>query len=1459
MRRHVSSLFLLFLVICSKFVGTQGISPITGSTPCISPLRQSSEQNCFAGKAGNVCKWQSNGCVYNTATSLGYQKFPLEAATATLFTAVWSAFQPDFWITYVLYLQAERFAAVTDVNLNDPNGLLSAVEKMIVNLEILLNEDEYFVILDGIRVGTIAGRDVIFSALEFIRSFIFVFNKGQFPPAYQQFQTVMYKIITFVENAVAIFVNEGFEVLVEMGQIAMDFAQIVLDPAHALTYLQDILVQIEKIVSSALQAFKTFILSIPGLDQMCKWINELIGFINTIIGGLINDVIIPIINFVLGVVHTLEKFFQDAFSAVEHGLQDAIHFVESFFQNVIGAVESVIHTVIGGIEGIFHDIVGAYNGFVGFVNNLWNNIINPIRDVINAIDYFFGRRRLLGIDDYLSQDGDLTPLDVTDAFIHEALQYGSRNDLIKLTAVAKKLVDHLDPDGNKRPIASESVEVKMRKLLQVPTINADTSNGANFGSSAAPTANIPPPSPAIDNGESPMQNLLVPFHIPSIQCSLLAPTPMIPIEPTPCVYDSDCVSSTSYCKLDSNQECIDPTWLYGAQSGGFNLNDLWEKPCPCTALSPQSSFCNVAAGFCQAGISPFGDPLATCPANGINAFVDSTPFFNAMCFIVPAYKCASGIFSDGFPRTDAQVLSCVQDLVNAQQLSGPHLCRDFCSPSVFNIDNHLVQITLPASQQTICACAIGWSVGGNQPLPGVANAVIAQTGMVGGRRMVLQNDSFSSLPVVPVQTSYYDDDWFLDQGGASASPWMHGLTLFGSYSPNVTLMSTTCFNNTQCEHAAAICDTSTGVTACASCPMRNFYGDSGHSCMAAKCSCDPVPSNPLAVNFSRIVWKGTSDCAMIGQAYGKLNTLSALQYVALRNCAHKHFVGALVGKALGMPTLSPRIMYDSSEQLRAAGHIGVGLLIGSLLTNFDDNKMFEAFNVLRIDPGMAIPAAKIAQASVQKIYDLVPRTRSIAHKVGRIWIRTAIAYQVMPSNREILQTTRIIKNATVYFVSSPLYKAGVNKMRTVYEEVQTFRTDIETRIEANGGMRRLRSGSGLVGLNCPILATAITDIVIAGNTMANDMKNNVPRAVCRFLHPGGDWHTCQPPSWQLPLLNPPPPPSPPHTLIIAAPPPPTTTQTVTGGNFRQNTVSKYVFIAIQKLTGYDIRKLVIDKLSYAFDNAPALTVAQKQTASVIKKIQCQFESSVQCRTQSHDLLYNTFYLAFEILLVYTVMKILKMGSLVPVVSSFLLLGFVPRVLNMTYNLQFACSISYAPTIPVCFVSEIQDLVYRVLPRHLPWPSPLVNNHGRVTTLEPIITGKPLQFTYLTVKDVQNCAAYGFGDGVTEVIYWVDYWIPGWQKYFSTATVDTFLGFSPVQQFNYYANKPIHTNIYRQCAILYAFNVIPVVLAFGVLVFFTIALFHLLILFTRYILMFLRYIYEALAEAYIETRDAPDDE
>jgi len=185
---------------------------------------------------GEHCQWMGSaggGCQVNSNTHLAFQTYPLEAAFVTLIVAVADNFL--FYPQYLAYLNAQRMASAftfTDFS-------VAGVAEMIGNVFTNMAEDQYFVILTGVRLGTMAIRDNIVALVEFIRAFIYVLSRGVLPQQFVTFEKVMSELINFAEvrvlwfthtasshclrsstqALVALLVNEGFTMLMQFGYI----------------------------------------------------------------------------------------------------------------------------------------------------------------------------------------------------------------------------------------------------------------------------------------------------------------------------------------------------------------------------------------------------------------------------------------------------------------------------------------------------------------------------------------------------------------------------------------------------------------------------------------------------------------------------------------------------------------------------------------------------------------------------------------------------------------------------------------------------------------------------------------------------------------------------------------------------------------------------------------------------------------------------------------------------------------------------------------------------------------------------------------------------------------------------------------------------------------------------------------------------------------------------------------
>lgn len=98
-------------------------------------------------------------------------------------------------------------------------------------------------------------------------------------------------------------------------------------------------------------------------------------------------------------------------------------------------------------------------------------------------------------------------------------------------------------------------------------------------------------------------------------------------------------------------------------------------------------------------------------------------------------------------------------------------------------------------------------------------------------------------------------------------------------------------------------------------------------------------------------------------------------------------------------------------------------------------------------------------------------------------------------------------------------------------------------------------------------------------------------------------------------------------------------------------------------------------------------------------------------------------------------------------------------------------------------------------------------------------------------------------GWTEFVYGLQFFFPKFQTYLFGGLAST----------NYFLNKPVDSDVYKQCAALYSFNAFPVVLLMFLFVFFAIAALHLSFTFAFYILAAIMNTLRALGYLYADAR------
>lgn len=151
-------------------------------------------ESCAA--LGENCEWmgaKGGGCYVDTHTHLAYQRYPLETAFVTLLVAISN--NMIFWPQYLAFIHAQRLAnafTLTDLS-------VSGITTMLENIFVTMQEDQYFVILSAVRLGTLAIRDNIIAFVTFLRSFIFVLSRGVLPSQFKSFELAMEELVEFAE------------------------------------------------------------------------------------------------------------------------------------------------------------------------------------------------------------------------------------------------------------------------------------------------------------------------------------------------------------------------------------------------------------------------------------------------------------------------------------------------------------------------------------------------------------------------------------------------------------------------------------------------------------------------------------------------------------------------------------------------------------------------------------------------------------------------------------------------------------------------------------------------------------------------------------------------------------------------------------------------------------------------------------------------------------------------------------------------------------------------------------------------------------------------------------------------------------------------------------------------------------------------------------------------------------
>jgi hypothetical protein len=227
---------------------------------------------------------------------------------------------------------------------------------------------------------------------------------------------------------------------------------------------------------------------------------------------------------------------------------------------------------------------------------------------------------------------------------------------------------------------------------------------------------------------------------------------------------------------------------------------------------------------------------------------------------------------------------------------------------------------------------------------------------------------------------------------------------------------------------------------------------------------------------------------------------------------------------------------------------------------------------------------------------------------------------------------------------------------------------------------------------------------------------------------------------------------------------------------------------VHKASGYNLQQVLDDFAHQALDLVSTPAKLSELENKVSQSLRCGYHTSVQCLNNPGRLPSEIAIYAVQAVALITGLRIIKCGALATVLSPLLFLIAWPVIAKRTYGLEYGCSISTSPVVPVCTLSDVQNMVYMLTPEHFPWPSPLVQRNG----------------SQLTVFD---CTTLGFGNGVYELRYFADTYAPGWLP--AARVGANVVGTSVLDSVR--ATGGNSSAIETQCAGLYAFTAVPVAL------------------------------------------------
>jgi hypothetical protein len=800
------------------------------------------------------------------------------------------------------------------------------------------------------------------------------------------------------------------------------------------------------------------------------------------------------------------------------------------------------------------------------------------------------------------------------------------------------------------------------------------------------------------------------------------------LEPTVCNREADCEAANSTCWTPDEAQCEDPEYDKNSEN--------WAKACSCSRLR-NDFHCNFASGYCQAGLSPFKEPLTSCgDAEGL---VFGSAGYNRLCYISPVWMCASD------PNPD----TCRERRIGADiKLQGPSLCRSFCDPTFENRNNHLTEYRFNSNIKQ-CVCEVG------------VDRVFPQ------REKPREGQSTAGYVTIITPFSAAE---------SHINPIIGRRKLLALYSSNTSEPSpnsgtspfTACSRSNDCAPSFArpsLCRSLWGTPVpCYSCSER-IHGESatGYTCNPEdkECACTVIRDldygDPSLVDIGD--WQGNSFCDKVMRGYKTSALRSPLERAWIHKCSVLKGLGQTIVAVLGLPTVPPDVLYNPSRVLSVAMDAvqGVHTYYSENFSREDVDDRIEFFDRLiekRIDPLVTLTALN----AFMRVYDAV---RIIVDSFDGVGIARSLLQNVDPNTRALfeegMEQTAPVVNEIIQTIRETNYSTMllgiVSSAKTVHNLTSTMLQNgtlshvITAAVQRTPNLTNIVHVEGIVTNNawenstrrllsvakfseqCAILKNLknrVQNISTVLSRYYGDNEGYLSATLCSFDHYSNGRNCLQ----------------------------------VKGQSKGQGIDPSDAFPKLGvNVTTFSLASLIqsAEKADTWFlKNTTAQTNAILSLSSNVEGVAIGCDAEVLlCNRRKHSLASAAFVVEFWALVIFGLLSLTGFSSFglgLFLTAQFTVLA--PLIMKLSYDYPMTC----LPRLPVCLGDDLFDLVVTVFPRHILWPSALVQHAQRRSPDEQIL---PWLQQLDEETSIVDCGDHGFNLFFDAIFWFREYLQTDW--------------------------------------------------------------------------------------------------